>query len=321
MLSDLPDAVWQQHAPPAWAVPIAMAGAFWMLLPKGFPARWIGTAMLLPLFMSSPPALAPLELRVTVLDVGQGLAVVVRTHKHALLYDTGPAFTEQIDAGGRIVVPYLRAAGVSRLDALIVSHDDSDHSGGALSVLQAMPVDWLATSLPPDHAITMSATRGRKCIAGERWEWDGVSFEFLHPQAADYNIAGMKDNDRSCVLRVDSPYGSLILPGDIEKHTEARLLRSSGTLRADVLIAPHHGSRTSSTPEFVRAVGPGLTVFSVGYRNRFGHPHPAVAARYRVAGSRLVRTDLSGALLVGMNAAGVEVKSWRDIDRKYWAGR
>ena len=320
-LSDLPDAVWQQHAPPAWAVPIAVAGALWMLLPKGFPARWVGAPMLLPLFLSMPEKIPSGDLRLTVLDVGQGLAVVVRTREHALLYDTGPAFTEQIDAGGRIVVPYLRAAGVSRLDGMIVSHDDTDHSGGALSVLQAMPVEWLASSLPQDHAIRMAAPRNRFCRAGERWEWDGVSFEFLHPQPADYNDSGAKDNDRSCVLRVVSPYGSLFLPGDIEKRTESRLLQSSGNLRTDILIAPHHGSRTSSTPEFVHAVAPALTVFSVGYRNRFGHPHPAINARYRQAGIRTLRTDLSGALLIAMNPDGVEVQGWRDAGRRYWTGR
>jgi competence protein ComEC len=320
-LSDLPDAVWQQHAPPAWAVPIAVAGAFWMLLPKGFPARWVGAVVMLPLFLSMPEKLSPGELRLTVLDVGQGLAVVVRTREHALLYDSGPAFTDQIDAGGRIVVPYLRAAGVSRLDGMIVTHEDSDHSGGALSVLQAMPVGWLASSLPKDHAIRVAATRSWLCGAGERWQWDGVSFEFLHPQPADYNDSGAKDNDRSCVLRIVSPYGGVLLPGDIEKRSESRLLQSSGNLRADLLIAPHHGSRTSSTPEFVHAVAPGLTVFSVGYRNRFGHPHPAVVARYRQAGSRMLRTDLSGALVIGMTPVGVEVQGWREVDKKYWAGR
>ena len=320
-LSGLPDAVWQQHAPPAWAVPIAVAGALWMLLPRGFPARWVGAMMMLPLFLSMPAKLSPGELRVTVLDVGQGLAVVVRTRSHALLYDTGPAFTEQIDAGGRIVVPYLRAAGLSRLDGMVIRHDNSDHSGGALSVLQAFPVGWVASSLPKEHAIRIAVTRSWLCNAGESWEWDGVAFEFLYPQPDDYNESGEKDNDRSCVLWAVSPYGSVLLPGDIEKRSESRLLQSSGNLRADILIAPHHGSRTSSTPEFVHAVAPGLTVFSVGYRNRFGHPHPAVSARYRQAGSRTLRTDLSGALLIGMTPAGVDVQSWRDVDRKYWAGR
>ncbi len=320
-LSDLPESVWQQHAPPQWAVPIAIAGAVWMLLPKGFPARWVGVLMMLPLFLTAPEKLAPGELRLTVLDVGQGLAVVVRTREHALIYDTGPAFTEQIDAGGRIVVPYLRAAGIVRLDGMIVSHDHSDHSGGAVSILQAIPVDWFASSLPRDNAINLAASHSRPCDAGDHWQWDGVSFEFLYPQRADYNEASGKDNDLSCVLSIVSPYGSVLLPGDIEKRSESRLLRSSVNLRTDLLIAPHHGSRTSSTPEFVRAVAPGFTVFSVGYRNRFGHPHPAVNARYRGVGSRTLRTDLSGALLVAMNPSGIDVQSWRDVDRKYWSDR
>ena len=320
-LSDLPDAVWQQHAPPAWAVPIALAGALWMLLPRGFPARWIGALMMLPLFLSAPEQIPAGELRLAVLDVGQGLAVVVRTREHALLYDTGPAFTEQIDAGGRIVVPYLRAAGIRRLDGMVVSHDHSDHSGGALSVLQALPVDWLASSLPRENAISLAAVRSRLCGAGDRWEWDGVIFEFLYPQPADYNEADAKDNDRSCVLRIVSPYGSVMLPGDIERYSESRLLQSYENLRVDLLVAPHHGSRTSSTPGFVRALSPGITVFSVGYRNRFGHPHPVVNARYREIGSRTLRTDVAGAVLVSMNPAGVDVQNWREIDRKYWTGR
>jgi competence protein ComEC len=320
-LSDLPDAVWQQHAPPPWTIPIGVAGAAWMLLPKRFPARWVGAGMMLPLFLSAPEKIPRGELNVTVLDVGQGLAVVVRTREHALLYDTGPAFTEQIDAGGRIVAPYLRAAGLSRLDGMVISHDHSDHSGGALSVLQAFPVGWLASSLPEQHPIRLAAARSWYCHAGESWEWDGVSFEFLYPQPGDYNHPDEKDNDRSCVLRIVSPFGSVLLPGDIEKPSESRLLQASIDLRTDVLLAPHHGSRTSSTPPFVQSVAPGLTIFSVGYRNRFGHPHPAVSARYRQAGSQTLRTDLSGALLVGMGPAGVQVQRWREVDRKYWSGR
>ena len=319
MLSDWPAAVWQQHAPPAWTIPVAVAGAVWMLLPRGFPARWAGASMMLPLFLSAPKSIPPGELQVTVLDVGQGLAVVARTHKHALLYDTGPAFSEQIDAGGRIVVPYLRASGVRALDALIISHDHSDHTGGALSVLQAVPVGWVDSSLPKEHTINLNALHARRCDAGQRWEWDGVSFEFLYPQAGDYNSA--KDNDRSCVLRINSPYGSVLLPGDIEKYSESRLLQSAEPLRTDVVIAPHHGSRTSSTPGFVQAVAPAVTVFSVGYLNRFGHPHPVVNARYRHAGSRTIRTDFSGAVLLSMNSAGINVENWRDSHRRYWTGR
>lgn len=320
-LSDLPDAVWQQHAPALWSVPLAVVGALWLLLPKGFPARWIGATLLLPLFLVLPAKIPEGQLQFVVLDVGQGLAVVVRTREHALLYDTGPAFTEQIDAGGRIVVPYLRAAGVPRLDGMVVSHADSDHSGGALSVLQAMPVDWVASSLRQDHAIAVAAGRSRLCTAGERWQWDGVDFEFLHPQLAEYNDASEKGNDRSCVLKVSSRYGSVLLPGDIEKRGEAGLSQSGVNLRADVVVAPHHGSRTSSTPAFVDAVAPGAVVYSVGYRNRFGHPHPLVSARYRQVGAHALRTDLDGAVLIDMKPTGPDVRKWRDEQRKYWSGR
>ncbi len=320
-LSDLPDAVWQQHAPALWSVPLAVIGALWMLLPRGFPARWIGAALLLPLFLVLPTPIPEGQLQLIVLDVGQGLSVVVRTREHALLYDTGPAFTEQIDAGGRIVVPYLRAAGVARLDGMVVSHADSDHSGGALSVLQAMPVEWVASSLRQDHAIAVAAGRSRLCTAGERWKWDGVDFAFLHPQLAEYNDASEKGNDRSCVLKVVSRYGSVLLPGDIEKRGEAELAQSGAELRADVVVAPHHGSRTSSTPAFVEAAAPGAVVYSVGYRNRFGHPHPLVSARYRQVGARALRTDLDGAVLIDMKPTGLDLRKWRDEERKYWSGR
>ncbi len=304
MLDRVPDAAWQQHAPPPWTVPLALLGALWMLLPRGFPARWVGAGLHAAAFLWLPPHPPPGDLWLTVLDVGQGLAVVARTRGHALLYDTGPAFSEQVSAGERIVVPYLRASGIRRLDGVIISHDDLDHSGGALAVLQAVPVQWLSSPLSDVHPISEAATRRRRCSAGERWEWDGVVFEMLHPDAESYNDFGLKDNDRSCVLRIDSPYGAVLLPADIERRSEIEMLRSSpGRLSTDVLIAPHHGSRTSSTPEFVRAVAPRLVVFSVGYHNRFGHPHPAVVRAYREQGSERVRTDLAGAVLVKISSS------------------
>ena len=320
MLDGLPDAAWQQHAPPPWAVVLALLGAVWMLLPRGFPARWVGAGFMLPLFLWLPPRPAPGELWLTVLDVGQGLAVVARTEEHALLYDAGPAFSDQVSAGERIVVPYLRASGIRSLDGLIVSHDDLDHSGGALAVLQAVPVKQLFSPLSDVHPISEAAPH-RRCSAGQRWEWDGVTFEMLHPQAESYNDFGLKDNDRGCVLRIVSPFGSVLLPADIERRSEQRILRESRErLSAEVLIAPHHGSRTSSTPDFVRAVAPRLVIFSVGYRNRFGHPHPAVVRRYREQGGERIRTDLAGALMVRISAAGIETSGWRQLERRYWQG-
>ena len=320
LLGELPDAVWQQHAPPAWSVVTGVAGALLLLMPKGFPARWIGALLMFPLFLAVPAKIPSGELRLTVLDVGQGLAVVVRTHDHTLLYDTGPSFTEQIDAGGRIVVPYLRAVGIRKLDAMIISHNHADHSGGALSVMQALPVESFVSSAK-DDPIAAAAKNIRLCQAGQRWIWDEVSFEFLYPRPADYNEQNAKDNDRSCVLRIVSDYGSVLLPGDIEKNAESRLLQSSGNLRSDLLLAPHHGSRTSSTPGFVKAVAPQLTVFSVGYLNRFGHPHPLISARYHDAESRTLRTDSAGAVLVAITPAGLQVEDWQYADRRDWSGR
>ena len=197
----------------------------------------------------------------TVLDVGQGLAVVVRDARHALLYDTGPRYTDEADAGGRIVAPFLRAAGVRRLDGMIVTHQDSDHSGGALSLLQTVPVDWLASSLPDDHRDPRAprarwrrgaALRGRAAV-----DWDGVRFAVLQPTAALYATPRAKPNDLSCVVRIDSAHGSVLLTGDLEARGELELVRRDpAALKADVLVVPHHGSRTSSTPAFIAAVAP-----------------------------------------------------------------
>jgi len=321
-LNAVPEAVWQQHAPPAWAVPLALAGALWMLLPRGFPARWVGAGLLLPLFLSTPKAPAPGAAWMTVLDVGQGLAVVVRTQTHALLFDAGPSFSDDIDAGDRIVVPYLRATGIARLDGMIVSHDDADHSGGALSVLRAVPVAWLASSMPPGHPIPMAANASRLCVDGQAWDWDGVRFEILHPQAAGYNDARRKDNDRSCVLRIVTAHGSALLPADIERAGEEEIVRDHGKeLAADVLLVPHHGSRTSSGQAFVDAVGPRLAIFAVGYRNRFGHPHFTVVSRYRGRGAEMARSDVAGAVLVEFGAKGLSWQAWRETERRYWRGR
>jgi competence protein ComEC len=318
-LSALPAAVWQQHAPPAWTVAAACAGALWLLAPRGFPARPVGLVAMLPLFLVFPPPPALGTARVTVLDVGHGLAVVVQTHGHALLYDTGPAYGPGADAGNRVVVPFLRAAGVSRLDGMIVTHDDVDHSGGALSVLQALPVDWMMTSLPDMDPLLFSADAALRCRGGVKWEWDGVRFEMLHPND-DGDARRVKDNDRSCVLRVATAAGSVLLPADIESRSESELvLHQAPALAADVLVVPHHGSRTSSTAPFVAAVGARSAVFTVGYRNRLGHPHAEIVDRYVGSGARLYRTDMDGAVLIDLPSVGaVQLQRYRAVHRRYW---
>ncbi len=323
-LSALPAAVWQQHAPPVWAVVAGAIGVLWLLAPRGLPGRALGFAWLLPLFLVAPLLPPPGTFRVTVLDVGQGLAVLVQTHAHALLYDTGPRFNETADAGDRIIAPMLRATGVARLDGMIVSHQDSDHSGGALSLLQTVPVTWLASSLPADNAIVRaraeSGETAEHCSAGRRWQWDGVDFALLHPVEANYVNPKLKANDLSCVLRVSNPAGSALLTGDIEARTEADLIRrDAAALHANLLVVPHHGSRTSSTPAFIAAVAPDVAVFTPGYRNRFGHPRPEIVARYADAGIRTYRTDYEGALTFAFESgATLAAHRERDVDRRYW---
>lgn len=318
-MSRLPDAVWQQHAPQPWTVAAALLGIIWMLLPRGFPARWLGLCAMFPLFLVLPEAPRKGELWISVLDVGQGLAVVAQTQRHALLFDSGPRFTQESDSGSRIVAPYLRAAGIKKLDGLIVSHDDIDHSGGAFSVMQAMPVAWLASPLPAGHEIVAQARLALPCRAGQSWEWDGVRFDMLHPLAESYRDPRLKDNDRSCVLKITSRHGSVLLPADIEQRSEREIVaRTPEMLPSDLLVAPHHGSRTSSTADFIAQVRPSFVVFTAGYRNRFGHPRRDVVERYQAAGAEMFRSDRDGATLFRFGRDGTHVRTWREIQRRYW---
>ncbi|HEY8252066.1 MAG TPA: DNA internalization-related competence protein ComEC/Rec2 [Burkholderiales bacterium] len=309
----LPGALWQQHVPSLWAAALAMAGAVWILAPRGVPWRAGGLALMAPALSLAPAAPAVGEAWITALDVGQGLAVVVRTANRTLLYDAGPAYGPEADSGGRIVVPMLRGAGVRGVDMMVLSHEDTDHLGGALTVLETLEVRSLASSLARSHALnSLVATAGR-CAAGSSWEWDGVRFEFLHPQPG-WETA--RRNNQSCVLHIAAGGGSILLTGDIERAAESAL---AGTIpKADVLVVPHHGSRTSSSAEFIAAVGPRWAVVPAGYRNRFGHPAREVLERYASARVPVLRTDLDGAVSVVLQPDRVRVQSERRLRPRYW---
>ncbi|MEJ2176340.1 MAG: ComEC/Rec2 family competence protein, partial [bacterium] len=285
----------------------------------GVPWRAGGLALFAPAIAWPTPAPAFGEAWVTTLDVGQGLAVVVHTQRHALLYDAGPAYGPEADSGGRVILPFLRRAGVAQLDIVMLTHADRDHVGGALSVLQSVSTARILSSLDASHpALVLGASR-IPCARGQRWTWDGVDFEVRHPLPQDLRRAGA--NNRSCVLRVVSGAHAALLTGDIERGAEAELVAAAGQgrgLRADALIVPHHGSRPSSSAGFIAAVAPRWAIVPVGYRNRFGHPHRSVLARYRSAGAVALRSDELGAIEVRLAPAAASVRTARHDARRYW---
>jgi len=320
-LSAQPLAVWSAPAP-GWPVfAFALAGTAWMLAPRGWPLRWLGLACWLPLLSAQPESPPAGELRAIAFDVGQGMAVLIETSGHRLLYDTGPAYTPETNGGNRVILPYLRARGINALDGMIVTHSDTDHSGGALAVLRDIRIGWVLSSLPAGHPIAEASPRHAHCIAGQAWEWDGIRFEMLQPSAASYHDPGLKPNARGCVLRVTTRTGSVLLPADIEAPQEAALVAATPEkLAADVLLVPHHGSGTSSTPGFLAAVQPQHAVFQLGYRNRYHHPRADVLQRYVDMGAGIWRTDEAGAVSLALGDR-VAISTWRAQHPRYWHGR
>ncbi|MBI1907579.1 MAG: DNA internalization-related competence protein ComEC/Rec2 [Rhodocyclales bacterium] len=319
-LAGLPMAMWVRPSVPPALIALAGLGVLWLLLPRGTPGRFAALLACVPMLVWTPQRPPHGALRVTILDVGQGTAVHVQTAAHDLLYDAGPRYGLDADAGERVVLPYLAASGVARLDQLVLTHGDSDHTGGASSVLAGLPVGAILHGLPQDHAVLKaSALPARPCVAGTAWAWDGVRFEMLHPASTEGTV---KDNDRSCVLRIAGDGGSVLLAGDIEAAGERELLAREGAgVASDVVLVPHHGSRTSSSPAFVRAVGAAHAVYTVGYLNPFHHPHPQVWARWAEAGVRQWRTDARGAVLIEVGADGVRMEAQRARVARYWHGR
>jgi competence protein ComEC len=309
----LPGAQWQQHTPPLWTVALGVAGAAWVLAPRGMPWRAGGLALMAPAFSLPPPAPAPGQAWITALDVGQGLAVLVRTANRTLLYDAGPAYGPEADSGGRIVVPLLRATGVHTIDLLILTHEDIDHLGGALTLLETLEVQALRSSLPRNHPLHSLVPAPGRCAAGMAWDWDGVRFEFLHPRPG---WEAVRRNNLSCVLRVAAGGSSILLTGDIERAAESFLLDKP--VSADILLVPHHGSRTSSSEQFIAAVAPRWAIVPAGYRNRFGHPAREVLERYARAGVTVLRTDLDGAVSVILDKDSPEVSAERSQSPRYW---
>jgi len=240
----------------------------------------------------------------------QGLAAVVRTRSHLLVYDTGPRLGPELDAGRAALVPFLRQQGVKRADALVVSHADPQHTGGVRSLREAMPVGWILTASLEQTPIEGAMV----CRAGQAWEWDGVRFQILHPPEA-----GFHGDNASCVLRVEGAGGRVLLPGDIETRAESALVATHGSgLAAEVLVAPHHGQRNLSDPAFLKAVGPRYLLLATG-RNRFGYPRPETVARYRATGAVVLDTAEEGALSFRFEPGqALALERYRRDAPRYW---
>lgn len=289
--------------PGLFALLCALAGIALLLTPRGVPARWLGVLGFLPLLLPAP-APQPGGFWLTVLDVGQGLSAVVRTSNHTLLFDAGPRYRTGFDAGAALVVPFLRARGIHRLDKAIISHGDIDHRGG-----------WPAVRKAVEVGAALGWGTDQPCRAGQHWRWDGVSFRIIHPSPGDWS-----ENNASCVLYVTGPGGSALLTGDIERAAEESLVSRFPDLRADVLVVPHHGSDSSSSAAFVQMVDPAYAVVPAGWHNRWGFPDPAVVARYRAVGARLLKTGRLGAIRFEFDPqTGVsQPHAWRREVQRIW---
>ena len=298
----LPEARW-------YALPLALGGAFWCLLPRGVPGKPLALLLWLPLLWPDRALPDHGEAEIVLIDVGQGLSVLVRTRTHALLYDMGPAILDGYDAGERAVVPALHALGVRRLDTMVVSHGDSDHAGGLDAVRRRFSA---ATAYAPEGAGIDGMT---PCLSGAVWQRDGVRFRFLHP-TPHFPYLG---NEASCVLRIETAHGAALLTGDIGEVVERGLVRREPeALRADVVVVSHHGSAHSSDAGFVAATGARLALVSAGQGNRFRHPHPSVLHRWRASAAEVLSTPEAGALRIRLQADGLVVQAQRTAHPRLW---
>jgi competence protein ComEC len=289
-------------------------GLFMLVQFKGMPTRHLAWVLLAGLFLIKEPQLSQGQMRLTVLDVGQGLAQVIETKNHVLIYDAGVRSPSGFNTGDAVVLPYLKLHSIPKVDLAIVSHNDNDHSGGMHSLISHGTITDLMVSNRPE---LYDFEHTRLCRAGNEWQWDGVDFKILHPPI----IWQSNDNNRSCVLQINHAAGKILVTGDIEKSAEEWLISQYGdNLASDIIIAPHHGSKSSSSYRFVDLVHPQTVVFSAGYRNRYGFPHATITQRYEEIGAQLVDTVRQGAVTFLFDAnEGLQMQTgYRQGSKRYW---
>ncbi len=320
-VSTLTKANWSLIEIPAFPVSLlatAVLGMAWSLQPRGVPARWAGWLWMSLALCWSPSRPGPGEWHLLALDVGQASSVLILTHQHTVLFDAGGRSAKS-DDGERILLPVLRALGIKKLDLVVISHEDRDHIGGLESILKGIPVKMLVGTT---SRLEFTAQRPHlTCQRGASWRMDDVRLEVLHPEREMTNTPPpqktRKRNHQSCVLSISGKHHSVLLPGDITAKEEAKLV-SSIVPRAHVVLAPHHGSDTSSSPDWVRATGAQHVIFQSGWLNRFGHPSGQVLARWEAAGAKPWRTDRQGAIWVLSQGKELVVMSAREQRRRYW---
>ncbi len=319
-LARLPLAWFALPAPPGWTILLALAGTAWLLAPPGWPWRALGLAWMLPMLCWPAAGPGEGELWVTALDVGQGMGMVLETAGHTLVFDTGPRYNDEADAGSRVIEPYLRWRGRRRIDLLVVSHLDSDHSGGAASLLRAFPVERVLSSVEAGDRSLAGARGVQRCEAGQSLALGALTLHVLGPPAALYAMPHASTNAHSCVLLAQLGPTRVLLTGDVPARQEGEMARHWGTeLQAGLLVSPHHGSRSSSSPALLDAVQPRWVAIQVGYRSRYGHPHPLVLARYAEHGYAVLRTDHDGAVQWRFDRSGAAtLERWRRQHARYW---
>lgn len=303
---------WNLPAADPLSYVLAIVGVLWLTGPKGLANKIMAPCLFLPILFPLQETINHGDMRLTILDVGQGLSTVVETQHHVLVFDTGAKWSDRFNAADSVLIPYLQGRGMDGVDLLVVSHGDNDHAGGVQALGRALPIGKSLGSIPSRYPdINMQS-----CHKGQDWTWDGVKFEVIHPNADDH----LSGNNASCVIQVSTQDRRALLTGDIEQVVESRLLTVMGDrLQSDILIAPHHGSLTSSSEAFVHAVKPEVVVFPVGYRNRFGFPKQQVLSRYQKLGARIYDSATHGATQIDLKTnEPMQIGAYRESSRRYY---
>ncbi len=292
---------------------VTLFGLLLLLAPAGVPGKCLGFIWLMPLLCYKPIAPALGDFWITLMDVGQGLAIVVQTKKHTLIFDAGPRFSNQYNAGESIIIPYLHTMGTQQIDKLVISHGDNDHIGGAQAVLNAFPVIDIQTSVPEKFKNNNKSY----CLDGQKWKWDQVNFAFIYPTMDTLHDG----NNSSCVLRIDNGEQSILLTGDIEKKAEIKLLNHPDLkLKSNIIVVPHHGSKTSGLSAFIASISPQFALYAIGYRNRYHFPHKSVVNEYTKINTIQLNTVEHGAIRfeIKRNKDILPTELYRLSHKRYW---